>query len=125
MGFHRGRYGIAGAACLAFALAALPATAQQATGTAVEGSPTVIINEAPAVRAGDATTQTCADCPAAPTTGTVTTGSSNVFINGQPAARVGDATDCGGTVVTGSSNVFINGQPAARVGDMTACDGQD
>jgi uncharacterized Zn-binding protein involved in type VI secretion len=76
--------------------------------------------QAPAARAGDATSHG----------GTVTTGAPTVIVGGQPAARVLDMASCpvvspqpgppphdGGPIATGSATVFIGGKPAARTGD--------
>lgn len=74
------------------------------------GSGDVIIDGAPAARAGDR-----AGC------GKIIEGSGDVLINGRPAAILGSGTECGGKVVAGSSNVFINGKPVARLGDAADC----
>ena len=73
------------------------------------GSPTVMINGAPAVLLGDLfSVHCCETCHP----GTVITGSTTVYINGRPVARVGDLVGCGsGNVITfpASPNVMIGG----------------
>jgi|GEM_PF-2525548 len=79
------------------------------------GSPTVLINGLPALRAG----MDMAACgglmgsnhyplPAA----LIAEGARTVLVNGLPMARVGSKLICGGAVKTGSSNVIVGGPSA-------------
>jgi uncharacterized Zn-binding protein involved in type VI secretion len=100
-----------------FALIALPAIAQEQTGTPgviTQGSRDVMIGGHPAARQGDGTNNG----------DVIVEGSKDVFINGKPAVVSGSKTNCGGTIVAGHG-VFINGKPAGSTGDLaTACPGK-
>lgn len=65
------------------------------------GTPTVLINGLPAVKAGDACICTGPN--------TIVKGSVTVLFENKPAARLGDLTAHGGPIVTGSPNVIIGG----------------
>lgn len=87
-----------------------PACPHVATGPAIMGSPTVLINGRPAVRVGDIGIH--AVC-CGPNMWTAHSGSSTVFIDGSPAHRQGDDDlHCGttmGTMQMGSPDVLIGG----------------
>src|SRR3954464_5764807 len=72
-----------------------PACPHPAVGPAIAGSPDVLTNGLPSVRAGDAGTHLLC---CGPNTWTTKEGSSSVLINGKPAHRLGDMVKhCGGT----------------------------
>jgi len=88
---------------------ACPKCPHTATGPAVRGSPTVNINNLPAVRMTDGGMH--AVC-CGPNIWTCIQGSATVFINGLPAVRLGDMTaHCGGVgnTIGGSPTVMIGG----------------
>jgi|APCry1669189034_1035192.scaffolds.fasta_scaffold20987_3 hypothetical protein len=73
------------------------------TGT---GSPTVLINGAPAVRLGDIVgPHPFIGC--GPDVSVLTTGSAKVLINGLPAGRIGDIYTADNIIISGSPTVFI------------------
>ncbi|MEZ5364680.1 MAG: hypothetical protein R2748_20670 [Bryobacterales bacterium] len=85
-----------------------PACPHMCVGPAMTGSPTVFINDRPALRLGDMGTH-AACC--GPNTWQAIAGSRSVFINDRPAHRQGDeAQHCGGIgrLITGSPNVLIS-----------------
>lgn len=76
---------------------------------AVEGSPDVLIDGKPALRAGDAyAAHGCPSCPKPSHGRKLSAGSPTVFINGRAAGRVGDAIDCGGKASIGSPTVILD-----------------
>ncbi len=70
---------------------------------AVQGSPTVTINDRPCLRQTDL----LAPHGNPPHPGHVQRGLATVTIDDLPAARVGDPVDCGGSMSTGSPDVVI------------------
>jgi len=79
------------------------------TGTAVSGSPDVLVNGLPAFRLGDNGIH-AACC--GPNTWNSAMGSTSVMINGKPAIRTGDMTrHCGGVgnMTSGSIDVMTGG----------------
>ncbi len=86
-----------------------PACPHPATGPATKGSPDVLVNNRPALRAGDQGVHT-ACC--GPNMWTAALGSSTVLINNMPAHRKGDMdTHCGsvGQMIEGSEDVLVGG----------------
>lgn len=86
-----------------------PACPHPCVGPAIIGSPTVNVNQMPALRVDD-TGIHMACC--GPNTWTAQAGSSTVFINSKAAHRQGDADKhCGGMgkLITGSPNVIVGG----------------
>lgn len=84
-----------------------PGCPHPGVGPAVCGSPNVLINFKPALRATD--TGVHAAC-CGPNTWTAQTGSATVLINGLMAHRFGDVdTHCGGvgSLIEGSPNVIV------------------
>ena len=78
-------------------------------GTAIAGSPDVLVNGKPAVRLDD---NGIHGACCGPNTWVAQKGSSSVFINGKPAIRMGDMTrHCGGigNMTQGSSDVITGG----------------
>lgn len=71
-------------------------------GPAIAGSPTVLINNLPALRLGDATICTGVGCP-----DPLASAASTVLIENLGAGRLGDLTIHGGCIVAGSPDVFI------------------
>lgn len=70
----------------------------------VAGSPTVKIDNLPAIRVGDPLApHGCGDCP--PHGRSVAAGSPTVMVDGKPLARIGDAIGCGGSMAAGSGTV--------------------
>lgn len=87
-----------------------PACAHACIGPAVAGSPDVMVNGRPALRAPGDPGVHSACC--GPNTWQTVQGSGTVKINGKSAVRMGDATQhCGGVgkVVEGSGNVMTGG----------------
>jgi uncharacterized Zn-binding protein involved in type VI secretion len=79
------------------------------SGPATTGSPTVRVNNKPALRLGDIGIHT-ACC--GPNMWTAIQGSATVLINGMPAHRMGDLDQhCGGmgVLVEGSNDVIVGG----------------
>ncbi|MFO0615824.1 MAG: PAAR domain-containing protein [Polyangiaceae bacterium] len=86
-----------------------PACPHPVLGPAAQGSPTVNINQRPAVRAGDFGVH-AACC--GPNTWSALAGSRTVFVNGVPLTRLGDMVmHCGGmgAFIEGSGNVNAGG----------------
>jgi uncharacterized Zn-binding protein involved in type VI secretion len=65
------------------------------------GTPSILINGQPAVKAGDKCVCTGPNA--------VAKGSMTVMFENKPAARLGDLTSHGGTIMSGSANVIIGG----------------
>ncbi|MHC4447998.1 MAG: PAAR domain-containing protein [Planctomycetota bacterium] len=79
------------------------------TGLILSGSSTVLVNNRPAARLGDAVLCAIIVPPAVPVLvpGVITSGNLTVLINGLPAASVGDSAGPGScTIGTGSSTVL-------------------
>lgn len=73
-------------------------------GSVIEGSTNTFIEDKPAARVGDATSNCCGGecfCP-----NRTLTGSSKTFINNRPAVRLIDTVSCG-RFLTGSIKTFI------------------
>jgi uncharacterized Zn-binding protein involved in type VI secretion len=69
-----------------------------------EGSPDVMFNDQPALRAGDGLVpHTCAIH--GPRAGKTGAGSATIFVNDLPVTRVGDEVDCGGHMSSGSDDI--------------------
>jgi uncharacterized Zn-binding protein involved in type VI secretion len=86
-----------------------PACPHPATGPAVQGSPDVLVNHKPALRAGDKGIH-AACC--GPNMWTAAKGSGTVLINNMPAHRLGDMDQhCGGVgnLIEGSPDVIVGG----------------
>lgn len=84
-----------------------PACPHNATGPAIMGSPTVFVNNKPALRVGDMGTH-AACC--GPNIWVAAVGSATVLINGMPAHRLGDQdTHCGGVgqMIEASPDVIV------------------
>ena len=78
--------------------------------TIAMGSPTVMIQNKPAARVGDAAIPHIRlILPFDTHVPVIASGSSKVLINGQPAARMGDSFSCGDKIASGSSKVLIGG----------------
>ncbi len=83
------------------------------TGVLARGSPDVLINGMPAIRAGLDMAAACSGFPfnhfpmPMPL---VAEGSKTVFINGMPAGRLKDQLICGAHIKSGSPNVIIGGE---------------
>lgn len=86
-----------------------PACPHPAIGPAIGGSPTVMVNNLPALRVSDPGVHV-ACC--GPNTWVATKGSGTVLINNLPAHRLGDMDmHCGGVgmMVSSSTNVLVGG----------------
>jgi len=86
-----------------------PACPHPVFGPAIQGSPTVLVNNMPALRVGDPGTH--APC-CGPNTWTAAAGSGTVLINNMPAHRMGDQdAHCGGVgkLIEGSPDVITGG----------------
>jgi outer membrane protein OmpA-like peptidoglycan-associated protein/uncharacterized Zn-binding protein involved in type VI secretion len=93
-----------------------PACPHNATGPAIIGSPTVLVNGLPALRVDDVGVH-AACC--AMNMFIAHKGSTIVFIDGKPAHRKGDQTKhCGGngTLIEGSTNVIVGEEPNGGAG---------
>lgn len=75
---------------------------------AIGGSPSVFVNNLPAMRVGDPyVPHACIQGEAGLHPRKLLKGSSSIFIDGCAAGRIGDAIDCGGEASTGSFNVMF------------------
>jgi uncharacterized Zn-binding protein involved in type VI secretion len=86
-----------------------PACPHPGVGPAIIGSPTVLVNNMPALRVGDMGVH-AACC--GPNMWTATKGSATVLIDGKPAHRMGDMDQhCGGVgqLIEGSPDVLVGG----------------
>jgi len=95
--------------CQGICVHGCPAEPHAVTGTAVSGSPDVLVNGIPAFRLADKGIH-AACC--GPNTWESAMGSSSVMINGKPAIRTGDMTrHCGGVgnMTSGSTDVMTGG----------------
>lgn len=75
-----------------------------AGGTILTGSPTVLVNGAPAVRIGDVVA--AHGLPPHSPAPVMTTGSATVLVNGIPLCRTGDIASCGDAGAPGSATVL-------------------
>ena len=94
-----------------------PGCPHPAIGPAIQGSPSVNVNNRPALRVTD--TGIHAAC-CGPNMWTAQAGSATVFINGKAAHRVGDADQhCGGMgkLIEGSGNVIVGGSSSSGGGN--------
>ena len=85
-----------------------PCCPHNVTGTIIEGSPNVFINDLAAARLNDNVVHDCPHCG----TGYISSASATVNINGRGAARMGDSVTYpggGGVITTASGNVFAGG----------------
>jgi uncharacterized Zn-binding protein involved in type VI secretion len=78
------------------------------SGLILSGSPTVLVNNRPAARLGDAVLCSIIVPPGAPVPvpGVITSGNLTVLINGLPAASVGDSASPSCTIGSGSPTVL-------------------
>ena len=86
-----------------------PACPHPVIGPAVQGSPTVLVNNRPALRQGDPGIHS--PC-CGPNSWTAAAGSATVLINNMPAHRMGDQVQhCGGSgkLIEGSADVIVGG----------------
>jgi len=76
---------------------------------AVDGSPSVFVNDKPVMRVGDPyEAHGCGTCPKPPHGRALAAGSPTVYTNDKATGRIGDAIDCGGSAATGSGDVFLD-----------------
>lgn len=78
--------------------------------TICEGASTVISENLPASRVGDACIpHTCTQEPYPTHAPAIASGSSTVIIENMPSARIGDSLSCGDVIASGKSTVIIGG----------------
>ncbi|MFJ3525601.1 PAAR domain-containing protein [Pseudomonas sp. NPDC090203] len=86
---------------------------EPATGTLIQGSFDVFINNRNAMRAGEDPSASCSGLPLShpmwPFSVLIAEGSATVYINGKPAARLHSKMVCGAHIKSGSENTFIGG----------------
>jgi len=86
---------------------------EPATGTLIQGSFDVFINNRNAMRAGEDPSASCSGLPLShpmwPFSVLIAEGSATVYINGKPAARLHSKMVCGAHIKNGSENTFIGG----------------
>ena len=78
---------------------------------AIQGSPSVFVNQKAVVRQGDKYAIHCKECSDKRPChdGAVIKASSNIFINGIEAVRVGDPLNCGSAASNASTDTFGSG----------------